>query len=232
MEPVTQNILSMLLTFAYIKIVIACCDWAVDRGLISLLVSRKTVHIAASFQPFFWNLFDTSHWTWTLNSAPSIVFAIQLFVKGWIIGDPNDDDVRTMSRTGKPIELCQGPLFFVLVLNYVNLFEFKKDLATYVMAAMGFGDGLAPIIGIYHPFGYYRIGGGVKTVSGSTGVFVGTLIGIFVFRSFTGAPETVDFNRIIGVSVAATIGEALSGKWDNIVIPACVFVYLQAMSMR
>ena len=232
MEPLTQNVLAMLLTFVYIKGVIACCDWAVKRGLISLLVSRKTVHISASLQPFFWSLFDTSHWTWTLNSAPSIVFAIQLAVKGWIIGDPNDDDVRTMSRTGRPIELCQGPLFFVLVLSYLNLFEFRKDLAVYVMAAMGFGDGLAPVIGIFYPFGYYRIGGGVKTLSGSAGVFVGTFVGILVFRSITGAPETVDFNRIIGVSVAATVGEALSGKWDNIVIPASVYAYLQVASMR
>ena len=227
MEPATHNVIAMLLVILYIKGVIAVCDWAVVHRWISLLVCRKTVHIAASGHIFFWTLFDTSHWTWTLNCAPAILYAIQLIVKGWIIGDPDDEDVRTMSRTGRPIELCQGPLLFVLVLIYVNLFQFKTATATYLMAALGFGDGIAPVVGIYYPFGYYHSGGGVKTVSGSAGVFFGTMVGILVFRSVLGAPETVDFHRFIGIAMTATIAEALSGKWDNIVIPAVVYSYLQ-----
>jgi len=232
MEPVQQNILAMLLTFVYIKVVVAGCDWAVSRNLVSLLVSRKTVHISAACQPLFWPLFDTSHWTWVLNATIPFLYSIRLVAKGVIIANPDDEDVRTMSRTGRPIELCQGPLLFVLVLVYVSLFQFKKDTATYIMAAMGFGDGIAPVVGIYCPYGYYRVGGGVKTLSGSAGVFGGTIIGILVFRSVVGAPEVIDVNRVIGVAFTATIAEALSGKWDNCVIPASVYLYLKVTSLR
>jgi len=140
MKPLQNNIFANVLVLTYIKTVIAACDWAVQRNVISLLVSRKIVHMGAAGQLFFWTLFDESHWTWVLNTTIPSLYAVQLVVKGLILADPNDEDVRTMSRTGRPIELCQGPLFFVLALIYLGLFEFKTSTATFIMAAMGFGD--------------------------------------------------------------------------------------------
>jgi len=233
MEPIPQNLLAMLWTFVYIKSVISVCDWAVRRHLVSQLIARKTVHVAAACDCLFWPLFRTQHWTWLLNLAVPVLYALQLLVKGLLVADPNDEDVRTMTHTGRPIELCQGPLFFAMVLIYSSVFHFKQSTGTYLMAAMGFGDGVAPVVGVYFPYGYYRSppmgfgDGSFKTLSGSAGVFVGTLVGIWVLRSVLGAPEMLYAVQVIGVALTATVAEAVSGKWDNLVIPVSVYCYLQ-----
>ena len=47
---------------------------------------------------------------------------------GSVAVDPSDPDVVTMSRSGRPIELCQGPLLFTLVMVYCGLYQFRTDL--------------------------------------------------------------------------------------------------------
>jgi len=84
-------------------------------------------------------------------------------------------------------------------------------------------------VGFYFPYGYYRVGGGIKTLSGSVGMFVGTMFGTLIFRFVVGAPETIDIGQWVGVALTATIAEALTGKWDNITIPASVHVFLQIL---
>jgi dolichol kinase len=102
------------------------------------------------------------------------------------------------------------------------------------MAAVGFGDGLAPIIGTYLPWGYYNYsifdssGNDVKTLSGSLGVFVGTILGIFLIRYVTGVPEELHAGIVIGVALVATVAEGVSGKWDNPVIAFSVLIFLRA----
>lgn len=96
------------------------------------------------------------------------------------------------------------------------------------MAAVGFGDGIAPIIGTYLPWGYYKSSGNdVKTMSGSAGVFGGTILGIFLIRFVTGVPEELYAGIVIGVALVATVAEGVSGKWDNPVIAFSVFIFLQ-----
>jgi phytol kinase len=228
MEPLYQNLFGMFLMLVYIQTVVSVCDWAVSKNYVSLLLSRKTVHIAAACSCLFWTVFDEAHWTWRLNITVPAIYALKLIVKGFILKDPNDYDVKTLSRTGRPIELCQGPLMFAIVLVYTGLYQFKTDVGVYMMAAMGFGDGIAPVVGTFVPFGYYKIGGGIKTLSGSAGVFVGTVIGIVFLRAAIGAPSTPYTDRVLGVAITATLAEAVSGKWDNLVIAASVWLFLKA----
>lgn len=228
MEPLYQNLLAVVLMTAYIQTVVAVCDWAVRQTYLSLLLSRKMVHMAAACICLWWTLFHEEHWTWRLNVAVPALYAAQLLVKGLIVADPNDSDVKTMSRTGRPIELCQGPLLFVMVLIYTGLYQFKTDVGVYMIAAMGFGDGLAPLVGTYLPFGYYKIGGGIKTLSGSAGVFVGTIIGIVYLSAGVGVPATLYADRVLGVALVATLAEAVTGKWDNPAIAASVWLFLRA----
>jgi hypothetical protein len=89
-------------------------------------ISRKIIHVAAGSWIIFWPLFSTEHWTWKLNILVPAIDSVQLFVKGAIIQDPNDVDVKTMTRTGNPTELIYGPLFFTIIMNIVVIFLFSK----------------------------------------------------------------------------------------------------------
>lgn len=226
-SPIYHNLLGVILMTIYIQCVVKFCDWAVSARIIPLLISRKIVHIAAACMCLWWVWFDESHWTWRLNCAVPGVYAIQLIVKGIILADPNDADVKTMSRTGRPIELCQGPLLFIIVFLYCGLYEFKTDTGVYILAALGFGDGVAPLVGAYFPLGYYTLCGETKTLSGSVGVFIGTLIGVVFLRAIIGAPASLRAGRMLLVALAASASEASSGKWDNPAIAICVWTVLR-----
>jgi dolichol kinase len=233
MEPVTQNIVVMLATFVYIKVVVGVCDWLVEKRIVSLIISRKTVHIAASFWCLFWPHFTTVHKTWCLNVGAPVVYALQLLYKALILRDPNDPDVKTMSRTGRPIELLYGPLLFIIVMVYCGLFQFQTEAGIYIMAAMGFGDGLAPVFGTYFPVGRYRslLTGDYKTATGSLGMFVGTVLGIHILRAGTGVPEFLSTGTVLGVALVATIAEAVAGKWDNFVIALAVYAFIEGTTV-
>jgi len=232
MEPLHQNILACLSTLVYIKVILAVCDYALARGWLQMDLSRKMVHVAAGSWSLFWPYFDESHWSWQLNVAIPAVYSVQLFAKGALFPNPNDPDVKSMSRTGKPIELCYGPLFFTLVMLYCGLYQFKTNVGVYMMGALGFGDGLAPLVGKRFPYGRYPTLGSdnkslgrpcYKTVSGSLTMFLATILGIVCLRWGIGAPQILDWPEILRVATAATVAEAATGKWDNPCIALAVW---------
>lgn len=223
-DPVYRNVLAALATVIYIKLVIAVCESNVNRGVLSSKISRKCIHIAAGSWIIFWPAFDVGHWTWKLNVLIPAVYTIQLFVKGAILRDPNDSDVRTMTRTGSPIELLNGPILFTILMTIVGLQLYRNQLGVAIMACLGYGDGIAPLVGYYFPCGTYYptfpFGpNDKKTLTGSLGFFVASLVGyrllsfLIVERDFeTGGEE---FEMIVKVSALAAVTEGLCGAYDN-----------------
>ena len=144
-DPMHQNMAAALATVVYVKVVIGSCDFLVSKDLLAAPISRKIIHVAAGSWILWWPFFTQEHWTWQLNILVPAVYSVQLFVKGAILRDPNDQDVKTMSRSGDPTELLFGPLFFTLVMNYVGLSCFREPLGVLIMACLGYGDGIAPV---------------------------------------------------------------------------------------
>jgi hypothetical protein len=225
-----QNIAASLVTLIYVKVIVGACDAAVSAHILSPNVSRKIVHCPAGAWCLFWPVFNKDHWSWRLNVAIPAVYSVQLAVKGLILQDPNDADVKTMSRSGKPIELCQGPLLFTLVMLYAGLYEFRTTTGVYIMAAVGFGDGNAPLVGQRYPAGYYPTfpfgsNNTRKTLSDSAGMFLFTVLGVLVLRVGIGTPDTLDWSEVWGMATMATLAEAVSGKWDNPMIAITVWYF-------
>jgi phytol kinase len=225
-SPLTQNILAAIVTVVYVKTVIGFCDLAVDRKWIPSKVSRKVVHVCAGSWIVFWPLFSQEHWTWRLNILVPATYSVQLFVKGFIIQDSNDIDVKTLSRSGKPIELCYGPLLFTIIMNICGLELFMKPEGIYVMACLGFGDGIAPLaggIGAYptFPFGPKD----KKTLSGSFGFFVSSIVGMILLKTIIlGKGVENDWPSMMRMAFAGTVAEAASGAMDNPFIASAVYV--------
>eukprot|EP00548_Thalassiothrix_antarctica_P004240 CAMPEP_0194151252 /NCGR_PEP_ID=MMETSP0152-20130528/47339_1 /TAXON_ID=1049557 /ORGANISM="Thalassiothrix antarctica, Strain L6-D1" /LENGTH=140 /DNA_ID=CAMNT_0038854905 /DNA_START=194 /DNA_END=616 /DNA_ORIENTATION=- len=135
-----------------------------------------------------------------------------------------------MTRTGKPSELLYGPLFFTLIMNTVGLLCFQdREVGILIMASLGYGDGIAPLVGGYMPFGQYPTypfgRGDKKTLSGSLGFFVSSIVGYSVFKGMLMDTESSsDLGRVLRVIAVTTITEGITGSFDNIFIALSAYL--------
>jgi dolichol kinase len=119
-----------------------------------------------------------------------------------------------------------------LILVYTGLVHFQSQGTTFLLGAVGFGDGLAPFVGKWlFPYKPYTIWNSTKTFSGSCTVFLGTMVGILVLRGILGAPEIIDPKQIGVIAFLATFTEAVSGSWDNLAIAASIELYLRVSEL-
>ena len=101
---------------------------------------------------------------------------------------------------------------YIIVAIYCGNFLFMEGLSCYLFGAMGFGDGIAPLVGATMPIGKYRsFDGAPKTLSGSLTMFLGTICGVYIFQAALGVPETLEFAKVAVVALVATIVEGASG---------------------
>ncbi len=222
MDPVVQNILVTLLALVYVFSVVGIMDFAVKRGF-SQDMSRKVVHIAAGTWLIFWPLYDQFHWTKYLNITPALIWSALLLIKG-LTAKPDDKAVKTMTRTGNRSELLKGPLFFTIVMNIMGTFFFYTPAALTSMGFLGWGDGLAPVIGKKlgkHKFSFLT----EKSIEGSAAFFIFGLVAAIVFNLIFF--QKIDILLLIICASLTTLIEAFSPKdVDNILIPlSCVIIY-------
>jgi len=226
-----RDLLATAVVLVYVLALVALCDTLVQRAWITSSLSRKIVHIGAASWLLFWS-FYSSHEDgpyWRLNVFVPAAKGVELFVKGAIIRDPNDKDVRSMSRSGNPAELLLGPLQFTAVMTVVGLFFFRQNVACLIMAAVGVGDGIAPIVGGWIGRHKYRSplvpkNADVKSVEGSVGVFVGTIIGYYAFALIAIPSEPlIPVSSVCQYALATAVVEGLApSNIDNIAIPVAI----------
>jgi phytol kinase len=229
MDPLYRNLLVAVGTIVYVKVVVGFCDICVSNNIMAPRISRKCIHMAAGAWIIWWPLFSQDHWTWRLNILVPSIYTVQLFVKGCIIKNSDDVDVQTMTRTGDPKELLNGPIFFTLLMNLVGVFFFRQKIGVIVMACLGFGDGVAPLVGYYLPFGSYPTWpfgpNDRKTLSGSLAFVVASVLGYYLMRIVVNIEENDDGSSalvdddnlrvILQVATIAAVTEGICGPYDN-----------------
>lgn len=222
MSPFPQNIVVSIITLAYVFIVVGVMDFFVKKGFPQDL-SRKVVHIAASSWLISWYFIDFSHWSMYFNILPAFVWFVLLIQKGFFAG-PDDEAVKTMTRTGDRRELLRGPLYFTIVMMIMGTFFIGTEFAVISMAILGFGDGLAPVIGKrYGKLKFYILS--EKTVEGSITFLFFAIVGSILYSQVL----LGDFNisLILKMTITSFLIEAISPKdVDNLLIPVvCYVVY-------
>jgi dolichol kinase len=217
---VWHNVLVMLLTFVYVFSVPPLMDWLVTNHGLPRDISRKITHICAGSVIVFLPLFRDGDWSHYLNITVFAVWTILLIQKGLFAAD-DDQAVKTMTRTGDKRELLKGTLYFVIVAMICGTIFYKQPAGVLAMAMLGWGDGLAPIVGTRLGKIKYKILC-EKSVEGSLAFLVGSLAaGLFFIHLIV--PEAFNPGKIAMIAVAATIVEGISPKEvDNILIPATV----------
>ncbi|NTV60143.1 MAG: phosphatidate cytidylyltransferase [Chlorobiaceae bacterium] len=222
---VWHNALVTLMTFVYVFSVPPLMDYLVTNHGLPRDISRKITHICAGSTIIFLPLFIDGHWSQYLNVAIFAVWTLLLVQKGLFAAD-DDQAVKTMTRTGDKRELLKGTLYFVVVAMICGTLYYKRLEGVLAMAVLGWGDGLAPVIGTRFGKMKYHILSD-KSIEGSLAFFVGSVAaGLFFVKLIL--PESFDPLQIIVVSLIATVVEGVSPKEvDNLTIPLAVILALR-----
>ncbi|MBI3124314.1 MAG: phosphatidate cytidylyltransferase [Ignavibacteriales bacterium] len=214
------NILITIVSLVYVFGVVAIMDLAVKKGFPQDL-SRKVVHVAAGSWLIFWLVYDSSHWTKYLNITAAFIWTILLLLKGFT-AKPDDQAVKTMTRTGDRKELLRGPLYFTLVMNLLGTVFYSTPFALTAMGFLTWGDGLAPVVGTRYGKHSYKVFSN-KTIEGSITFFVFGLTGAVLFNILFG--QTINLKFMLLCAAVATIVEGISPKdFDNIFIPLSIYL--------
>ncbi|NTW56427.1 MAG: phosphatidate cytidylyltransferase [Chlorobiaceae bacterium] len=224
---VWHNALVALLTFFYVFSVPPLMDYLVTNHGLPRDISRKITHICAGSVIIFLPLFVDGHWSQYLNVAIFAVWTLLLVQKGLFAAE-DDQAVKTMTRTGDKRELLKGTLYFVIVAMICGTLYYKRLEGVLAMAILGWGDGLAPVIGTRFGKMKYHILSD-KSIEGSLAFFVGSVAaGLFFVKLIL--PESFDPLQIVVVSLIATIVEGVSPKEvDNLTIPLAVILALRVV---
>jgi phytol kinase len=192
-------------------------------------LSRKFIHLCACSFVVWWRLFDASHWGWRLNVTVPAVMSIRLLYKGAVLKDPYDEDVHTMSRTSSPSELLFGPLQMTLIMVYVGLTKFMTHTGLIIMASF-VGDAAAAVVGLHYGRHRYKVAfGGEKSVEGSIGCCLFTMIGIFCY-CYMCCLDMIELRPLFVLGITSALVEATALKnWDNFFL--CVAMELMSLHL-
>jgi dolichol kinase len=220
LSPFYNNLLAATLTVVYVFSLVALMEVCVTRFGLARDLSRKITHIGAGMIIAFLPLFDDAHWSKYLNVSIFVIWIVLLVQKG-LLADVNDEAVKTMTRTGDRRELLKGPLYFVIVATLCGTLFYKTFEGVLAMAILGWGDGMAPVIGSRYGKIKYQILS-PKSVEGSLTMFVSAFVASLLLVQFI-VPQEYNFNRILILSAIATLAEGISPKeLDNFIIPLAV----------
>ena len=197
-------------------------DYLVTNHSLPRDISRKITHICAGSAIVFLPLFIDAGWSHYLNITVFAVWTVLLIQKGLFAAD-DDQAVKTMTRTGDKRELLKGTLYFVIVAMICGTLYYKQFAGVLAMAMLGWGDGLAPIIGTRYGKLKYRVLSD-KSVEGSLAFLLGAIFAGMFFVWLI-VPELFDAGKIVTIAIIATIAEGVSPKEvDNITIPVAVIL--------
>lgn len=219
-NPLVGNFITTALTFIYVFGLVAVMNLLVTRFGLPQDISRKITHIGAGSIIGFLPLYSDIHWSKYLNVMIFVVWIILLVQKG-LFAEPDDEAVKTMTRTGDRRELLKGPLYFVIVATICGTFLYKTFPGIVAMATLGWGDGIAPIIGSRYGRLKYTILSN-KSLEGSLSMFIFAFTAS-IFFIWLILPSQFDIIRILLLAFIAAVVEGCSPKEiDNILIPIAV----------
>lgn len=217
-SPLYNNVGVCMAMVIYYKMAIELCCWARIRWQQS--ISRHVLHICFYSLVVFWPYFDQRDWSWRLNALVPFVVWTRLIYKGAILRDPNDPDVQNISLSSSPHDLLFGPAWSAAIMFWIGLYAFMTEEAA-VVAAIGLGDGLAPLIGAKYGRHIFQMAlAKPKTVEGSVvGVFLGAVAGCYFYLYMMGIP-LLPLRLVLAYAGIAAVAEATApGHLDNVVAP-------------
>lgn len=208
MTSLLQNSLGIIVSFIYIFAVIFLAGFLERFGK---EVSRKTIHILVANWWFIAMIFfKTPLWAAFVPACfvvlNTLSYRFNLF--------------SAMERGAGRGDL--GTIYYAVSLLLLALFSFSSYGSPIIgglgILIMGYGDGLAAVVGKKYPVIPYHLGSNEKSVAGTLTMFLSSFLVSFLFLTLTNQDQT--FFPALLLSVIATVLEVVT-PWglDNLSVP-------------
>lgn len=207
-----KNILGVIVSYLVIAIIILLAKvferWGKEA-------SRKFIHIMLCNWWFLaMYFFDNVIW--------AAIVPASFVVINWVSYQKNI--IKVMERDEKQAEGL-GTVYYAISLLVLVILTFgiikKPEIGLIGILIMGYGDGLAAIVGRYVKSKEYKIGNTTKTLAGSLTMLLVTFVILAIYFRIIGMANGVMVALVL--SILATIVEAVSIKGtDNLTVPLII----------
>jgi len=182
---VVWDIVALIISFIAVMAVVQINGVLQKKEILTTVVTRKLVHIFVG--PVFlvtWLLYSGEWYSRFFAAVVPIMFVLLFYA----IGSgriKNEAFVNSMSRSGDASELLKGTLYYAAIIVIVTLIWFyipsdgiasANPSGLLVIGCLAGGDGFADIVGRKFGKHKYHISGSEKSVEGSIGMFVGSVL--------------------------------------------------------
>jgi len=209
-----ENILGLIVSYVYIGIIIISAKFFEKVGEEA---SRKYIHIMLSNWWFIAMFFFT-------NTIWASIGPISFIVINYISYKKNLISVMERSKQDGLGTVYYALSLFIMVIYTFGIIK-RPEVGLCATLIMGYGDGLASVVGQSVKSFEYKIGNTKKTIAGSATMFVVSFIILAIFL-YTGNSSLWILKSII-IAVIMTIIEAVSIKGtDNITVPVIASILL------
>ena len=207
-----NNVIGLIVASIYILVIFLTSKLFKKKGK---EVTRKYIHIMLS-----------NIWFISLAFFDNFIIAAILPMLFVIINSLSYkyNLIKIMEREDKKEGI--GTVYYAISLTILSLVTFyinKPILALPGILIMGYGDGLAAVVGQSIKSKSFNIFGSTKSIAGSTTMFIVSLIISVLIFAFIGVDYLIA--KSILIAFIATILEAISVKGlDNITVPIIITV--------
>ena len=214
-----KNIVGIVLSYVFIALIIIAAKFFEKAGKEA---SRKFIHIMLS-NWWFLAMYFFDNVIWASLVPLSFVIINYLSYK--------KDIIKVMEREETEKDGL-GTVYYAISLFLIAIFTFgitkRPEVGLCAILIMGYGDGLAAIIGRSVKSFQYKVGKTQKTVAGSaTMLFISFFIVAIFLASISSQMWLL---KAILLAISATVVEAVSIKGtDNITVPIFTCLLLTAM---
>ena len=214
-----KNILGIVLSYVFIAIIIVAAKFFEKAGKEA---SRKFIHIMLCNWWFLAMYFFN-------NAIYASIVPLSFVVINYI--SYKKDLISVMERDEKDKDGL-GTVYYALSLFILSIFTFgivkRPEIGLCSILIMGYGDGLAAIIGRSVKSFPYKIGKTKKTLAGSATML---FISFFIVAIFLGSINSnLWWLKAVLVAISVTVLEAVSIKGtDNITVPVFACLLLTTM---
>lgn len=218
-----KNILGLVVSFIFVGLIIIISTILDKKKIISKEGARKFIHIGVSnwwiIAMFYFN-----------NKLFALVPPIFFIVINYI--SYKFTIFKAMEREGAKRDL--GTIYFPISLLVLVLITFSPGSSPYIgglgILIMGYGDGLAAVIGKKYGRHKYNIFNNEKSIEGSITMFViSTVVALVILSIFS--PEAI-LIKSLTLGLVAAIIEAISPfGLDNLFVPILTSMLYQFLSI-
>ncbi len=206
----------------YVFSIIIAMDLLMVKKKISKRSARKVVHLWLGGLIVFWFLYNSVYAQYLFIIPVLIFIGIMLYP----LMRHGRASVRILNfvKMDDLYEVVYGPLIFMLMFILFTFIAFKSIAGIAALCAVVFGDGIATIAGKYACNHYMK---GKKSIEGSAGFFIASLLSIYAFISvlFPGSFTLFVARVTVLASLVGAIVEGITpGNFDNLTVPLAVWL--------